>query len=74
MREAGPFRNVGDAGVQEAVLLEDLFRRREEDGPESRPLCGTGPLGFSLRVDTALSLCGLGSGHPRHVVGGAVFR
>ena len=58
VREAGSLRNVGDPGVQEAVLLEDLLRRREEARPCLDTLAGPGPAGLlaaSVGVDTAFS-------------------
>ena len=46
MREAGPLRDVGDAGVEEAVALEDLLRRADEPRPGLDALAGPGPTGL----------------------------
>ena len=40
VREAGPLRDVGDPGVEEAVLLEDLLRRADEPRPGLDALAG----------------------------------
>ena len=47
VREAGPLRDVGDPGVEEAVLLEDLLGRATSRARVSTPLRDRGPLGFS---------------------------
>ena len=48
MGEAGPLGDVGDAGIQESVPLEDLLCRATRRARVSTPLRDRGPLGFSF--------------------------
>jgi hypothetical protein len=41
VRELGPVRDVGDPGLEEPVLLEDLLGRLEQAGPGPLALAGT---------------------------------
>ena len=53
VREAGPLGDVGDPGVEEPVLLEDLLGRREEARPRLDALAGPGPARLVAREASA---------------------
>ena len=49
VREAGSLGDVGDPGVEEPVLLEDLLGRSDQAGPRLDPFARAGPTGLLAR-------------------------